>query len=534
MGLMDRLRPRKTTTTLVEAAPATAPAPPAHVVRAGFDAGVPRGGTSEWRQTTAAGDRAGRMRDLYAAYITCPWASAGVGAIVRTVTAGGLDVKWDQDDDEGDQAQPDEPVEVTALRSLLAWCNPTQDVIQLLSNALTDLLVYGDAFIEVTWLGGIPIALWNLDAPSTTPIADEHGTVTSYVQSTDQSQRAEFDLHEVIHISLNDSASGVFGVSPVAKAELPITAWLWTAATLKETFRKGNPPAIHVDFPQSQDSDALRWSGQYMVNNVGPRNIGNPIVTIRGGVVKELQEARIEEYLRAKDQLRDEILSTLGVPPAKVGVIESGNLGGGTGESQDRSFMVTTCAHPTGLLLEKLNFHIVQQGFGIKDWKVGFGEIDWRDSKVIEDIRDARLRNGSWTLNRYRDEIDEPPVDGGDQAVLVDRQNIVLWSSIKDMSDAMISSKQKAPAPNMAPQKDGDEPVDGTGTEPADAKDDKASKDAQEPGQPPEAKPGDKDTAKPDTKAGKGKTGPAETHVPDVWVERYRAVRAAMEERADV
>ena len=89
MGLMDRLRPRKTTTTLVEAAPATAPAPPAHVVRAGFDAGVPRGGTSEWRQTTAAGDRAGRMRDLYAAYVTCPWASAGVGAIVRTVTAGG-------------------------------------------------------------------------------------------------------------------------------------------------------------------------------------------------------------------------------------------------------------------------------------------------------------------------------------------------------------------------------------------------------------------------------------------------------------
>ena len=93
------------------------------------------------------------------------------------------------------------------------------------------------------------------------------------------------------------------------------------------------------------------------------------------------------------------------------------------------------------------------------------------------------------------------------------------------MSAAVISSKQKAPAPNMAPQKDGDEPVDGTGGP--------DGKDKQEPGQPPEAKPGDKDAEKPDTKAGKGKNPPAETHVPDVWVERYRAVRAAMEERTN-
>ena len=187
--------------------------------------------------------------------------------------------------------------------------------------------------------------------------------------------------------------------------------------------------------------------------------------------------------------------------------------------------MVTTCAHPTGLLLEKLNFHIVQQGFGIKDWKIAFGEIDWRDSKVIEDIRDLRLRSGAWTLNRYRDEIDEPPVDGGDQAVLVDRQNIVLWHDIAQMSDAMISSKQKAPAPNMAPQKDGEDPVDGTGTGPV-------ADDKQDPGTPPEPVPGQKDDAKPDTKVGKGKTPPvAKESTDDVWVERYRAVRAAMEER---
>jgi hypothetical protein len=59
----------------------------------------------------------------------------------------------------------------------------------------------------------------------------------------------------------------------------------------------------------------------------------------------------------------------------------------------------------------------------------------------VEVIRDQRLRNGSWTLNRYRAEIGEPPVDGGDDAVLVDRQNLVLWQDMAAMSKAMVAGK---------------------------------------------------------------------------------------------
>jgi hypothetical protein len=100
------------------------------------------------------------------------------------------------------------------------------------------------------------------------------------------------------------------------------------------------------------------------------------------------------------------------------------------------------------------------EGFGITDWHVKFKDVDYRDSQAIEDIRDMRLRNGSWTLNRYRAEVGEPRVEGGDDAVLIDRQNLVLWSDMNAMSKALIAGKG-APAVAAGEQPPNDEPLTG-------------------------------------------------------------------------
>jgi hypothetical protein len=399
------------------------------------------------------------MQQLYEAYLMCPWAWASVQAIARTITAGGLVMDWDSDTGEGNQETPAKPDGVLAVERLFKYCNETEDIRQLMRGVFTDLLVFGDSFLEVVWMGSIPVALYSLDSPSMFPVADEHGKVSGYVQVTDFGQRAEFDPRDVIHISLDSPRSGIFGVSPTQAALLPITAWLFAAATCKEIFRKGNPPNIHVDFPTSaNDASMSRWDAQYMAENVGPRNIGAPVKTRGGATVNELQRGQLGEYFTFLSQKRDEILAGFGCPPAEAGVIESGNLGGGTGESQRRMFVTNTCNPLASLVLEKVNFFIVQRGFGVEGWHAKFGEVDMRDSKVIEEIRDTRLRNGSWTLDRYRAEIGEPPVTGGDQPVLVDRQNLVLWRDMEAMSKAGIAAKVKGSSLDV------DEPAEGEPT----------------------------------------------------------------------
>jgi HK97 family phage portal protein len=304
------------------------------------------------------------------------------------------------------------------------------------------MLVFGDAYIEVVWWGSIPVALYNLDSPTTTPIADVHGNITGYVQVTDYGQKASFEAREVIHISLDSARPGVVGISPMQAALGPVTAWLFAAATGKEEFKKGLPPNIHADFPAAApEKDIRTWRDQYQTRNIGARNIGAPIVSKGGVTLKELQTGKIGDVIAGKNQCRDEILSIFGVPPAKAGVIESGNLGGGTGDAQDKTYRIDTCGPIEELVAEALNYALTTQAFKITDWEMKFGEVDYRDSAIIENIRDQRLRNGAWTLNRYRAEIGEPPVPGGDDAILVDRQNLVLWADMQAMSAAVVASK---------------------------------------------------------------------------------------------
>lgn len=418
----------------------------AQVRRTGYEYGIQLGGATG-TQDAYSQERLQILTQLYQAYLTCPWVSSPIDLISRTATAGGLDIVINDIGDMGGVI-PEDPPEVLRLRRLMKFTNPREDMVQLLRSTATDLLLFGDAYIEVVELLGEPVALYTLDATTMTIMADEHGEVTGYKQTVSDGVRtAFFDADQVIHISLDAPRGGIYGVSPAQKALLPVTAWLFTEATIKECFRRGDPPRLHVDLGSMKDVDVQRWREQYTVANLGPKAVGNPVITTGGGVVTPIDPRKVVDYLDTARQLRDEIISCFGTPPSKLGIIEAGNIGGaGTAEGQEKTFRVNTVYPLQALILEKLNFHLIQQGFGITGWHLEFGEIDMRDSKVVEDIRDVRLRNGSYTLNRYRDEIGEPPVDGGDEPVLIDRQNIVLWSNIEQLSQAGIAYKVKGTA----------------------------------------------------------------------------------------
>lgn len=340
---------RETVPAVVEAAPKRQPifvAPPASAVRRrGYDSDVPRSGTGPKQQSTATTlNRRDLMDQLYGAYLTCPWSSACVDAVARTVTAGGLHIV--SDDDTKERTAPAGralPKQAQQLQRLLDFVNPREDIRQLLRGVLVDLQVTGDAFIEVVWLLGLPVALYSLDSATMVPIADEHGDISGYVQEVDADRHADFKPHEVIHISMDSPRGGVYGVGPTQKLMVPITSWLFTAGLVKETMRKGNPPWLHVDWPtEAEYSEMERFDDQYAVRNLGAANIGNPILSHGGATANELKAAQIAEYLATLNQRRDEILSGYGVPPSKVGVIESGNLGGGTGTEQDKALDLST------------------------------------------------------------------------------------------------------------------------------------------------------------------------------------------------
>lgn len=448
MGLTEWWR-RAIGTPVTEAAKPTPPGP-AKVNRAGFEFGIPPSGLKEWSNFNPGiqpgTDRRTELQELHEVYMACPWAWAAVNAIARRVTAGALEFAWHAPDSDGDKEQPDRPNEVVAAERLFRFVNERETIRQLLRGVVVDLLVFGDAYLEVGWRGSIPIALWSLDCPTMAPLADDHGKITGYVQQTSYGQRADFTPHQVIHFSLDAPRSGVFGVSPVRAALGPIERWLFAAATQMQTYRRGDPLRLHVDLPaRMSQADIKRWLDMYLSTNVGPDNQAHPIVTQHGGVVKELQRGAITAGLEVMTTARDEILAALGVPPAQAGVIESGNLGGGTGESQDRTFQTQTCDPLASLVLDQLQYRLAERGFGVpEEWRLQFADVDFRDSKTVEDIREMRFKYGALTVNGWRAELGEPPVDGGDEALIVSSTGVPI--RVRDLEVAAIAGVAKTTA----------------------------------------------------------------------------------------
>jgi hypothetical protein len=406
--------------------------------------GIPLGGATEISPGTSSGgdsiDRATFMEQMLQAYLSCQWSSACVDVIARTCTAGGVQAVPISADLENSEL-PEMPPPVREVMDLLTYVNPYDDIRQIMRGAITDSLVYGDSFTEVVWLMGKPVSLWSLDPATMTILSDEHGILRGYHQKMETGREVTFAPHEVIHVKFDSPGGGLYGMSPTQKNILPITSWLFTAALVKETMKRGDPIRAHVDWPLAlPPSEMKRFQEQFQVRNLGARNIGNLFETKGGAHVQELGANQVKNWLDVLQQRRDEILSGYGVPPSKVGVIESGNLGGGTGTSQDRMFRVNTCGPIEEALLEKFTFALLYQAYGVTDWRLKFGEVDWRDDKVIEDIRDVRVRNGSWTINRYRSDIGEPSIKGGDDPILVDRQNLVLWADMSAMSTAVVAA----------------------------------------------------------------------------------------------
>ncbi|MFL4491556.1 phage portal protein [Streptomyces sp. VTCC 41912] len=486
MGALSWIRETFRRTPAAEAAAAPSIAPPtlAQVRRTGYEYGLPLNIQNTSSLTSATSERQQVLAQLHQAYMSCNWVSASVDLIARTVTAGGLQAVAD---DDGTGTAPVTP-QVARLQRLMRFTNPREDMVQLLRCVATDLLLFGDAYLEVVYLLGEPVALYTLDATTMTVIADQHGEVSGYIQDVDGVRTAQFDADQVIHISLDAPRGGLYGVSPAQKCLLPVTAWLFTMATLKECFRRGDPPRLHVDLAHFQDSDVQRWREQYRVFNLGPKAVGEPVLTTGGGGVQVLDQRKVSDYLDADRQLRDQIIAAFGVPPAKLGIIETGNLGGGTGEAQDKTFRVNTIIPIANLVLEKLNYHLLLQGFGIEDWHLEFQEIDYRDSKVVEEIREMRLRAGAYSLNRWRAEIGEPPVEGGDTPIFMERTFIADWANMEDLAKSFIVKNLGAAAqqPGGAPQDPNDLAPPASGDGPADPEDGPGlSKDATQ-GEPPE------------------------------------------------
>ena len=332
-------------------------------------------------------------------YEQTSWIRAVVGVICKAVTARGYSLTPTKADAD--------PKNAELLSEFFANCNPNDTFVEILDDVTRDEYVFGNAFLEVVrGANGIPRELWNLDATTMRVKADEHGSILGYVQAPRFAVRGaakvEFASEEVIHLKLGTKGSTLYGLSPLASLILPVTVDKFAQIYNRAFFLNG--AKIRGAFIMKDATpEQVERNREYLQARAKNPDLAHSDLVLEGQI--EFKQIGVNqkdmEFLELREFTRNEILAVYGVPPSKVSIIETGNIGAGTGEHQTQTFYEETILPFQIRVAEKITKHIIRQGFGITDWAFQFNKrsIDEKDQAEIFNIY---LQNGVFTPEEVR------------------------------------------------------------------------------------------------------------------------------------
>jgi HK97 family phage portal protein len=396
-----------------------------------------------WDETESLGlatseRRSGLMSDydrkdtLYQAYRGNVWISSAINVIAKRITSGGYVIEKVKQDD------ADNDVERTAIETLLLTVNDDEDFLQLCRATIVDLCIFGEAYWEVLYKGGKPYQLHKVDCISMGYELDMHGTIISYQQTMGRSMdTVSFQPQEIIRWWFPDPRSGKKALSPIESILGPVDADGKMSDWTRQFFKKGARPAFWVELAEDSDpDDAQRFIKWFKENYTGMMNAHVPPVMYNGGQLHEFSASSVDmDFIEGRKMNREEVLAGFLVPPASVGIIESGNIGGGTGESQDKSLQYNACDPIKQMFFEKFNDRITKKGFGITRYKVSTRYADYRGDDMISMVQDRRIRNGSLTIDEVREEIGRTPVLGGNINVIATGKEVTPVERLGELAD---------------------------------------------------------------------------------------------------
>lgn len=126
--------------------------------------------------------------------------------------------------------------------------------------------------------------------------------------------------------------------------------------------------------------------------------------------------AREGSFRLLRTDCRDEILQAHGVPPQKVGIVETGKLGGNLSSEQIREYQLSIIDPGQAAIIEQMNSVIVD-GFGVTDIEFAFERTDIEDRLVNAQVDQIYLDRGVLVPNEVRGDRFPylEPLDGGDE-----------------------------------------------------------------------------------------------------------------------
>ena len=242
---------------------------------------------------------------------------------VRTIAESSAAIPWRAY--EGSLENPDHP----AL-ALLARPNPMEVGTSFRERAFTDLLLFGNAYLEVVSIDGEPRELYVLRPDRMAVVPGPHGWPAAYEYRLN-GETVRFDMSEqpippILHLKIANPLDDHYGFAPLHAAQTALdihnAAGAWNKALLDNSARPSG--ALVYAGPQGatlSQEQFDRLKGELDENFSSPHNAGRPMLLEGGLDWKALSlSPKDMDFIEARAAAAREIALAFGVPPMLLGL----------------------------------------------------------------------------------------------------------------------------------------------------------------------------------------------------------------------
>lgn len=225
-----------------------------------------------------------------------------------------------------------------------------------------------------------------------------------------------FDDSRLIHVYNPPLDGTVWGVSPIDILASDLSLEILSRDHARNILKHGglNPRGV-IEFSEDMQEDEYISELERLSAQAQDISKQNSTLLLRGGTYKDISYSPHDlEYQALQTDIRDRVLATYQVPPSKISIIETANLGSGSGLSQAENFKKILFAETTLISSE---FNRVLHNFGFES-ELYFNELDIENKKERADIENQQLQAGVRTINEVRNGYGLEPVLWGDEPLI--------------------------------------------------------------------------------------------------------------------
>ncbi|MCB1020621.1 MAG: phage portal protein, partial [Acidobacteria bacterium] len=214
------------------------------------------------------------------------------------------------------------------------------------------------------------------------------------------------DVHTAIHFSSYSSFSAFYGLPDLLPAIGAVALYQLIREYNLSFFENSAVPDYAVILEGEWDDDAAGVIETYFREHLKGKSHKTMVLeTGAGNSIKferlTAEEAKEGSFRLARKDARDEIIQAHGVPPQKIGIVETGALGGNVGKEQLEDYRESVVEPGQELVASIIN-RLIAETLKVTNARFEFVPVSLEDDKLNANIDDTYVHMGAITAKEVR------------------------------------------------------------------------------------------------------------------------------------